>query len=193
MNTKKIKILFVEDDPDFIFLIEKMLKSEPDFEVIGHTDNKNEAIIIAERTQPDIVLMDLNLSLGELDGVEAAKQIRLKTDAKVILLTAFEQPEISIDASKKAFASSYIYKSQYEILCVTIRRTASGTTPQESFINALILSDLSPAERYIFNMMIGKDVQVLSSEKTIANQKTNIFKKLGVKNSHELQQIFKNM
>jgi Response regulator containing a CheY-like receiver domain and an HTH DNA-binding domain len=190
---KKIKILFVEDDPDFTFLIDSMLKSEPDFDIVGHTDNKDDAISLAEKTQPDIVLMDLNLSLGELDGIEAAKQIRLRTDAKIILLTAFEQPEISIEASKKAFASSYIYKSQYEILCDTVKKTASGKTPQECFINALILSELSPAEQYIFNLMLGKDIQVLSSEKTIANQKTNIFKKLGIKNSNELKHIFRNM
>jgi len=190
---KRIKILFVEDDPDFIFLINSLLQNDQELEVLGYSDKKDEAIALAEKLKPDIVLMDLNLSMGEFDGIEAAKQIRLKTDAKVILLTAFEQPEISVDASKKSFASGYIYKSQYEILSDTIKSTANGRTPQEDFINALILSELSTAEKYIFNLMLGKGGQVLSSEKTIANQKTNIFKKLGIKNSNELRHIFKGM
>jgi DNA-binding NarL/FixJ family response regulator len=189
----KIRVLFVEDDPDFVFLIRGLLESEPDFEVLGYADNRNDAVLLAQSLNPDIVLMDLNLSGTELDGIEAARQIRLSTDAKVILLTAFEQPDISVEASKKSFASGYIFKSQYEFIPETIRKTARGHTSQEDFIKALILSELSTAEKSVFQMILGKNVEISSSDKTIANQKTQIFKKLGIKHTHELRHIFKDM
>lgn len=188
---EKIKILFAEDDPDFVYLINQLLTNEPDFAVLGHTDNKKDAIAMAQNVFPDIVLMDLNLSSSGLDGIEAARQIRLSTNAKVILLTAFEQPDITIEASKKSFANGYIYKSQYELIPGTIRKTAKGHTPQENFIKALIMDDLSEAEKSVFQLMLGKQVGIASSEKTIANQKTQIFKKIGVKNSLELLHLFK--
>jgi DNA-binding NarL/FixJ family response regulator len=189
----KIRVLFVEDDPDFVFLIRGLLESEPDFEVLGYADNRNDAVLLAQSLNPDIVLMDLNLSGTELDGIEAARQIRISTDAKVILLTAFEQPDISVEASKKSFASGYIFKSQYELIPETIRKTARGHTSQEDFIKALILSELSTAEKSVFQMILGKNVEISSSDKTIANQKTQIFKKLGIKHTHELRHIFKDM
>jgi len=186
----KIKILIVEDDPDFNFLLRSLLEQEEDFMLSGCAEAKDEAVKLAQEVQPQIVLMDLNLSPSDpLSGVEAAREIQLVSFAKVILLTSIEDPEISIEASKKAFASGYIFKRQFELISETIRKTAYGHTPQEDFIRALILSDLSYAERTVLDMMLGKDIKLLSSEKTIANQKTKIFKKLGVKHTSELLRL----
>lgn len=110
----------------------------------------------------------------------------MASQAKIILLTAIEDPQISIEASKKAFASGYIFKSQFDLIPETIRATAKGSTPQEDFIKALIVSELSVAEKTVLDVILGKDIRLLSSEKTIANQKTNIFKKLGVRHGNEL-------
>lgn len=186
-----IKIIFAEDDTDFVYLIQEFLKNESDFEVLGYADNKDDAISLAQKLKPDIVLMDLNLSSPYLDGIDAAKQIRLTTDAKVLLLTSFYQPDIIIEASKKAFASGYIFKSQYGQLPGMIRATAAGSTPQEEFIRALIVSELSVAEKTVLELIMGKHVEISSSEKTIANQKTQIFKKMGLRNSNEILHVFK--
>lgn len=186
----KISILFVEDDPDFQYLIRQLLENEEDLLLLGSAANKTDAVEMAQRLQPRIVLMDLNLSPGEhLGGVEAAKEIRLVSEAKVILLTGVEDPMVSVEASKRAFASGYIFKSQFELIPETIRKTAQGHTPQEDFIKALILSGLSAAERTVLDIILGKDIKLMSSEKTIANQKTKILKKLGVKHSNELPRL----
>lgn len=52
--------------------------------------------------------MDLNLSCDELDGVEASREIRLRTNARVVILTAYEDPKIVTQACKRAFASGYV-------------------------------------------------------------------------------------
>ena len=95
-----------------------------------------------------------------------------------------------VEASKKSFASGYVFKSQFELIPDCIRKTAQGHTPQEYLINSLILAELSPAEQSIFDNMLGTDVAILSPQKIVANQKTNIFKELGVKNQGELIHIF---
>jgi DNA-binding NarL/FixJ family response regulator len=187
----RIKVLLVEDDMDFVYLIKKMLDNENDMELCNYAENKYAGLELAKVINPDIVLMDLNLTKSNLDGIDGARLIRLATRAKVLLLTSFENPEIIIDSSKKAFASGYIFKSQCQALPDTIRRTSNGHTPEELYIKELILSDLSPAERSIFNKILGQDINLQSSNKTISNQKTTIYKKLGVKNSIELVHLFR--
>jgi len=188
----KIRVLLVEDDLDFVFLIKNMIEQDAALDYLTHADNKASGVALAGKLNPDIVLMDLNLSKSELDGIDAAREIRLTTDGRVILLTSFEQPEIIINASKKALASGYVFKSQCQTLTDTIRKTAASHTPEAQFIKELFLQDLSPAERQVLNMMLGEDTAIQSSAKTVANQKTSIFKKLGLKNTNELIHILKN-
>lgn len=185
-----IRILIVEDDADFSFLIKNMISKETQMETVGCAFNHQDAIDMACRLKPDIVLMDLNLSSVHLDGIETSRDIRLLTDAKVIILTAFEDPQITIDACKNSFACAYVFKSQFSILPDTIRKAASGPTPQEYMIRSLILSDLSAAERSIFLMMMGEDVKLKSTPKTIYNQKASLLKKLHLKNQAELLHLF---
>ena len=106
-----IKTLLVEDDRDFAFLLQKMIEKDERLEFTGHAEDKITGIEMAVKLKPDIVIMDLNLSGNELDGIETAKNIRLKTDAKILLLTSYEKHDVVINASKKAFASGYIFKN----------------------------------------------------------------------------------
>ena len=189
----KIRILIVEDDTDFSFLIKSMINKEEQMETVGCAFTRQDAIEMACSLKPDIVLMDLNLSSVHLDGIEASREIRLLTDAKVIILTAFEDPQITIEACKSSFACAYVFKSQFSILPDTIRKAASGPTPQEYMINSLILSDLSTAERSVFLMMMGEDVKLRSTAKTIYNQKAGLLKKLNLKSQEELKHLFGGM
>jgi DNA-binding NarL/FixJ family response regulator len=190
----RIKVLLVEDDQDFAFLIQKIIRKDTTLELLGHADSREAGVEMACMLKPDIVVMDLNLSGRDLDGIETSREIRLKTDAKVLLLTSYEQSEIIINASKRAFASGYVFKSQCQNLADTINKTATTHTPQEQFIKELIRSDLTSAERSVLDDLLDDRIDTLSSSslKTIANQKTSIFKKLGLRNTGELIQLFKS-
>lgn len=189
----KIQILIVEDDVDFSFLIKSMILKEPQMDVAGCAFNRQEAVEMACSLQPDIVLMDLNLSSTQLDGIEASREIRILTNSKIIILTAFENSRITIDACKNAYACAYVFKSQFSILADTIRKAAYGVSPQEQIINALILSDLSDAEHSVFQMMLGEEIKLKSTPKTIYNQKAALLKKLHLKSQSELVHIFGGM
>jgi DNA-binding NarL/FixJ family response regulator len=189
---KKVSVLLVENDRDFVFLIQKILEKDDKLKYVGHADSKKLGVQMAQQLKPDIVIMDLNLSGSELDGIEAAKEIRLTTAAKMLLLTSFEQSDIMLNASKKAFASGYIFKSQCQTLADTVYKTATSNTPQEMLIRELVLNELTSAERGILNDLISGEMSAHSSSSTIANQKTSIFKKLGVKSTDDLVSVFKN-
>jgi DNA-binding NarL/FixJ family response regulator len=192
---KRIKVLLVEDDNDFVYLIKKEIEKDDKLEYIGYASNKALGVAMARKHNPAVVVMDLNLSGSELDGIDAAKEIRLTTGAKILLLTSFEQPDIVIDAAKKAFASGYIFKSQCSTLLTdTIYKTAKSKTPQELFIKELLLGELTSAERGVLNDLIAGNINAAASSslKTIANQKTSIFKKLGLKNTDELFAVFRD-
>lgn len=184
-----IKVMIVEDDRDFLFLVKNLLEDETDIVVVGTACTREKAVIMAAEEAPDIVIMDLYLT-GDADGIEAARQIRLRTDAKIIILTAQEEPELVIQASRRSFASGYIFKRHYHMLAETVRETAGGHTPQEYMIRSAILNELTPAERCVFEDMIGNSVKLNSSEKTINNQKTKIYQKLGVKNRRDILHLF---
>lgn len=186
---RPIRILVVEDDEDFQHLIVQTLELEDDFTIVGLCRNKEEAVDTALRTLPDIVLMDLNLSGSGMEGIEAAKAIRKQTDAKVLILSGYEDPEIVLDASRRAFASGYIMKSQFFMMVPTIQQTMQGPTPQSHMIRAAMMQQLSGAEQSVCRRMLGEEVLLRSSEKTIANQQTSILKKLGVSSKKELCHI----
>ena len=185
-------VIIVEDDLDFVWLIQSMIEDTAGLRFAGYASDIAGAGRLAAETRADIALVDLGLGSQDLGGIEAAKAIRLNSRAKVLLLTSYEDPEIIISASKRSFASGYIFKSQYGQLTDIIRKTARGNTPQQVMIKELILKDLTNAERSVFSTLMGENVAVHSAEKTSANQKTSIFKKLGLKNAQELCRIFHN-
>lgn len=190
--SKKIRAILVEDDSDFAFLIRKMIMAHENLLFSGWARSGDEALPLAESLLPDVALVDLNLTGHALDGVDVARRIRLSTKAKVLLLTAHEEPQIIIHASKRAFASGYIFKSQCQSLADTIEKTAAGTTAQAEMIKELVLTDLTHSERAVLKMILGADANTYSAEKTIANQKTSVIKKLGVRNATELRALFGN-
>ena len=137
--------------------------------------------------------MDLNLGSSDKDGILISREIRILTDAKVLILTSLDSPEMVLKAAREAFASGYIFKNQPNLLVENILALAGagGYTAQEYLIASMALSCLTEAEMSVFQMLMGKDIQLQSSTKTIANQKTRILRKLGLDSQKDLMHIFR--
>lgn len=146
---------------------------------------------MACRLRPHIVIMDLNLGSSDKDGILISREIRILTDAKVLILTSLDSPEMVLKAAREAFASGYIFKNQPNLLVENILALAGGYTAQEYLIASMALSCLTEAEMSVFQMLMGKDIQLQSSTKTIANQKTRILRKLGLDSQKDLMHIFR--
>lgn len=70
---RKIHILIAEDDPLCAEDLENRL-AMLDYQVVAKTENAQEAVVLAQRIKPDLALIDIQLP-GEMDGIQAAKQI----------------------------------------------------------------------------------------------------------------------
>ncbi|AKB28748.1 response regulator receiver [Methanosarcina siciliae C2J] len=101
------RILIVEDEHIVAIGIKRMLKGLG-YTVTGVASSGEDAISKAESTFPDLVLMDIMLK-GELDGVEAAKEIKARFDVPVVYLTAYSDSNI-VERVKKTGPFGYIVK-----------------------------------------------------------------------------------
>ncbi|KJE25721.1 response regulator [Geobacillus kaustophilus] len=104
MNT--LKLLIVDDDPITRMDIKEML-IQAGYEVVGEGRNGEEAVDLAYRFKPDIVIMDIKMP--KMDGIKAARIIRNFSFCAVILLTAYSQRELVNDA-KEAGVIGYLVK-----------------------------------------------------------------------------------
>jgi len=101
------RILVVEDEHIVAMGIKKMLKNLG-YIVTGVASSGEDAISKAESTFPDVVLMDIMLK-GDMDGVEAAKEIRERFDVPVVYLTAYSDNKI-LERAKRTEPFGYIIK-----------------------------------------------------------------------------------
>lgn len=104
---KNAQILIVEDE-SIVALDIKMRISSIGFAVVGIASTGEEAIQLARKTRPDLILMDIKLK-GVMDGIEAAGQIRSERDVPVIFLTAFDD-ESTLQRARITAPSAYILK-----------------------------------------------------------------------------------
>ncbi|MNP23329.1 Transcriptional regulatory protein LiaR [compost metagenome] len=154
-----IRIMLVEDDPFWRDHISADLTDEADIEVVGVATTKEEAIDMASRINIDVILMDINLTGNNLDGLEAAEHIlRQQTnhDTKIIMLTSITEAEI-VMKSFRLGALNYINKSSYQDILNAIRDAYSGKASIHSdaakvMRNEVQLMELSPTEREVFDL-----------------------------------------
>jgi diguanylate cyclase (GGDEF)-like protein/PAS domain S-box-containing protein len=103
----RASILIVEDVNSIALSIRNNLEGNG-YEVAGQTDRGMDAIKKAGELHPDLILMDISLN-GEMNGIEAAEQIRKLFDIPVIFLTAYTDPSI-IELARTAEPYGYILK-----------------------------------------------------------------------------------
>jgi DNA-binding NarL/FixJ family response regulator len=120
-----IRVLLVDDQALLRHGFRMILDQETDIEVVGEAGNGEEAIILAQRTHPDVVLMDIRMSV--VDGVEATRQIILGDPAvRVLILTTFDLDEYAFGALR-AGASGFLLKDVHPPeLTAGIRTVAAG-------------------------------------------------------------------
>lgn len=103
----KVRILLVEDERVVAADIEACV-SGLGYDVVGSAASGVEALRLAVRTEPDLVLMDIKLK-GDLDGVDVAGALHERLKIPVVYLTAFADVEI-LERAKKTAPSGYVLK-----------------------------------------------------------------------------------
>jgi CheY-like chemotaxis protein len=107
-QSKKIRVLVVDDQVSVRTIMRALLAAEGDFDVVAEAANGQEAVELAEACRPDLVTMDLNMPV--LDGVSATREVlRVSPDTKVVIYSASHDP-ISVRRATQAGAMGYLYK-----------------------------------------------------------------------------------
>jgi DNA-binding NarL/FixJ family response regulator len=198
-----IRILLADDQSLFREGLRTLLSVQSDFEVVGEAANGEEAVLLAARLKPQVILMDVRMPI--LDGVAAARQLHSsQPGCRVIVLTTFDDDEYVFEALR-AGAMGYLLKdAPSEKLFEAIRATARGESFLQPSIASKVVAEftrlagqslprpdvlpdpLSEREmevmRLVANGSSNKQIASLLviTEGTVKNHITNILGKLGV-------------
>jgi two-component system nitrate/nitrite response regulator NarL len=108
--SKPFRILIAEDDESFLDAIALLLEQDSRFAVAGRARNGREALELAERMQPDAVVMDVEMPV--LDGVEATRQLRAEDDELTIVAVSGHDYEERALEIRRAGADDYVRKAR---------------------------------------------------------------------------------
>lgn len=107
---KPLRVLIADDHRLFAEALEAILAADDRIEVVGQAGDGSEAVKLARTLDPDLVLMDVSMPV--LDGFEATREIRAKSeDTRVLMLTG-SNSRADVDRSREAGASGYITKDR---------------------------------------------------------------------------------
>jgi DNA-binding NarL/FixJ family response regulator len=189
----KIRIVIADDHPVVRAGLQDMLSSQPDFEIVGEASNGVEAVALVNHVQPDVVLMDLRMTV--LDGAAATEEIRSRqAQTAVLILTSYES-NADILRAIEAGAMGYLLKdAQREELFAAVRTVAQGKAvfaptvatrllhqvrkPSREALSARELEVLTLVARGASNKEIARMIHL--SEATVKSHLLHLFAKLGV-------------
>ncbi len=125
MTGDTIRVVLADDHAVVRAGVKAVLSTAKDIEVVGEGSNGREAVNLVERLKPDVLVMDL--SMGEMDGIAATKEIlEKKLPSKVLILTMHAEDQYLVKVLE-AGASGYLVKSAADRELVdAVRAVAHG-------------------------------------------------------------------
>ncbi|GIK36949.1 MAG: DNA-binding response regulator [Chloroflexota bacterium] len=123
--TEKIRVLIADDHPVVREGLRGLISFKPGFEIVGEAEDGFEAVLLARRLKPDVILMDLEMP--RKSGLNAIKEIIADNpQARILILTSFAEDK-KIVASLEAGALGYLLKdSSPQELLRAIRAVYQG-------------------------------------------------------------------
>ncbi|MBE0481338.1 MAG: response regulator transcription factor [Dehalococcoidia bacterium] len=202
-----IRVLIADDNYVIRRGLREILALSKSIEVVGEASTGTECVQMASACRPDVILMDIRMP--DLDGVKATAQI-LKTipDAKVLVLTAVEDPSVLVRAIAAGARGYLVYgkATSLETLKEAIHAVSAGeaaVTPAIApHLLEIIRSDMNREQQPSGRVLSSREEEVLAliatgrsnadiartlgiEEKTVKNYVNNIYSKLNLKSRYD--------
>src|ERR671917_2469408 len=202
MEDAKIRVLVADDHPMLREGLVAVLDTQQDFEVVGEAADGSEVVRLAERLNPDVILLDLEMP--GVDGVSALEKLRSAgSEARTIVFTAYDTDERILGALR-AGARGYLLKgaSRAEIFSA-IRTVHAGGSLLQPDVTARLLAhigrndegaradQLTPRELEVLGLISqglqNSEIaaQLFVTERTVKFHVSSILAKLGADNRTE--------
>lgn len=137
-----IRILIVDDHPVVRYGVKHILDSEADIEVVGDLDGIDDIDAVLTRLEPEVVLLDLEL--GDIQGVDALRQLRdVAPDLKVIVYTSHDEEEYIIQAAELGVDGYLLKGSPKEEIVSAVRSVSDGGSAIESAVAAKLVHHMN--------------------------------------------------
>jgi two-component system, NarL family, response regulator NreC len=201
-----ITILLVDDHEIFRQGLQVLLSNQPDFKVVGQAANGLDAVILAERLHPDIVIVDM--MMPGLSGLDVTNQIRQRLPhSRVIVLSMHDDEGYVLDTLQSG-ASAYVLKesSTKDLLKATHAAMAGkiflspplSERAIQAYIHKMKNDDtteyktLTPREGEVFHLyaenLSGAEIakRLCISVRTVETHRSNLMHKLDLHSQSEL-------
>ena len=198
---EKTKILIADDHTIFRQGLKMLLEQEDDMEVVGEAGNGLEALDLAKKLKPEVLLLDI--AMPEMDGVQVAQKLKkILPEIKVIVLTTHAEDQFLFEFLKLGVSGYVLKDSASQELIYSIRKTKDGMAFIDPSISKKVMEKfsqvtgvkkdfidygkLSDREKEVLQVVAegnsNKEVaeKLYISPKTVENHKANIMKKLNI-------------
>ncbi len=199
---EKIKIIIADDHTIFRQGLRMLLAQEDDMEVVGEAADGIEALELAKKHNPDIILLDI--AMPNMDGVQVAGKIKKSLPRiKIIVLTSYSDDQFLYEFLKLGVSGFVLKDSASQELIYSIRKSHEGMVFFDPSVSKKVMekftqvsggkSDfvnygkLSDREKEVLRLVAEgcatKEVaeKLYISPKTVENHRANIMKKLNIR------------
>jgi len=164
-----LRILIADDHPLVRSGLRALFLTAEDLEVVGEAATGEEAVTLAERLQPDVIVMDLRMP--GINGIEATRRIvQAHPQMRILVVTLFEDDD-SVFAALRVGARGYILKDAIDTeLLSVVRAVARGDEYVSPAVSGALLSDYRHNITDPIDLLSSREREVLQ---LIAEGKTN--------------------
>jgi two-component system response regulator DevR len=200
-----IRVLVVDDHEVVRLGLRALVEREPDLEVVGEAADGDEAVRLAERLRPQVVIMDVRM--GPMDGIQACRELRSRVpETAVLMLTLFGSDEAVIAALMAGAAGLLLKNAGRAELLRAVREVAQGCSLLDPAVTRHVtrrlvepaskethpaLAQLSAREREVLALVAqgctNREIadRPVISEATARNHVSHILEKLGLNRRSE--------